>query len=133
MERKGEPEMIGFALDTLVKAFGSDLRKHVMNAAATHGSADPYISGAYSCAKPGCADARKAFAAPVHERIFLAGEHVHQTKMATAHGAYETGIAAAHKAMKAVGVTAPEPDLLWLPGKQMDMGGSANYMTASEV
>src|SRR5438105_3860271 len=94
MERKGEPEMIGFALDTLVKAFGSDLRKHVMNAAATHWSADPYISGAYSCAKPGCADARKAFAAPVHERIFLAGEHVHQTKMATAHGAYETGIAA---------------------------------------
>jgi len=125
--------MTGLALDTLVKAFGSDLRKHVVKATATHWSADPYINGAYSCAKPGRADARKAFAEPVHERIFLAGEHVHQTRMATAHGAYETGIAAANKAMAAAGLIPPEPDPLWLSGKQMDMGGGANYMTANEV
>src|SRR5437867_9360293 len=125
--------MTGFALDTLVKALRSDLRKRVLKATATHWSADPHIGGAYSCAKPGRADARRAFAEPLHDRVFLAGEHVHLTKMATAHGAYETGISAAYKAMKAIGAAAPEPDPLWLPGKQMDIGTSANYMTANEV
>jgi monoamine oxidase len=133
MERQGEPDMIGLALDTLVRAFGSDLRKRVAKAATTHWSSDPYINGAYSCAKPGRADARKSFAEPLHDRIFLAGEHVHQSAMATAHGAYESGIAAAHKALKAIGLSGAEPDPLWLPGKQMDMGGGPTYMTSQGV
>jgi monoamine oxidase len=133
MERRGEPEMIGFALDTLVKVFGSDIRRRVVKSVTTHWSSDPYINGAYSCAKPGHADARKIFAEPLHDRIFLAGEHVHQSKMATAHGAYETGIAAAYKAMKALRLNPPEPDPLWLPGKQMDTADGATYMTAKTI
>jgi len=132
VERKGESEMIAFAVDTLVKAFGTDIRQRVAKTAATHWASDSYINGAYSCAKPGRADARKAFAGPIHGRVFLAGEHVHPTSMATAHGAYETGIAAAHNALRAAGLEAPEPDPLWLPGKQMDMGGTPSYMTANQ-
>jgi monoamine oxidase len=103
MEREGEAGMIDFALSTLVRAFGSDLKKRVKKATTTHWSSDVFINGAYSCAKPGRGDARQAFSVPIHERVFLAGEHVHQTFQATAHGAYETGLFAAEKAIVALG------------------------------
>jgi monoamine oxidase len=103
MEREGEAGMIDFALSALVRAFGSELRKRVKKATTTHWSSDVFINGAYSCAKPGRGDARLAFSAPIHERIFLAGEHVHQTFQATAHGAYETGLRAAARAIIVTG------------------------------
>ena len=61
LEREGEAEMTDFALDALVRAFGSDIRKRVLKSATTHWSSDPYINGAYACAKPGHADSRKPF------------------------------------------------------------------------
>ena len=64
MEREGEAGMVDFALATLVRAFGSDLRKRVKKAVATHWSSDVFINGAYSCAKPGHGDSRHAFALP---------------------------------------------------------------------
>lgn len=112
MERDGEAGMVDFALSALVRAFGSELRKRVRKATATHWSSDIFINGAYSCAKPGKGDSRQAFATPIHERIFLAGEHVHPTFQATAHGAFETGMTAARKAILAAGhgaALAPEP------------------------
>jgi monoamine oxidase len=106
MEREGEAGMIDFALAALVRAFGSDLRKRVKKAVTTHWSSDVFINGAYSCAKPGHGDARKAFATPIRERIFLAGEHVHPTFQTTAHGAFETGEIAAAKALSLLGASA---------------------------
>ncbi|WP_119392509.1 flavin monoamine oxidase family protein [Taklimakanibacter lacteus] len=103
MEREGEAGMIDFAVSALVRAFGSDLRKRIKKATTTHWSSDIFINGAYSCARPGKGAARKAFAAPIQERIFLAGEHVHPTFQATAHGAFETGLFAAEKAIMALG------------------------------
>lgn len=99
MEREGEAGMIDFALSALVRAFGADLRKRVRKATSTHWSSDIFINGAYSCAKPGQGLARLAFASPIAERIFLAGEHVHPSFHATAHGAFETGLFAAAKAL----------------------------------
>jgi monoamine oxidase len=109
MERDGEAGMIDFATSALVRAFGADLRKRIKKATTTHWSSDIFINGAYSCAKPGKGDVRKAFATPIAERIFLAGEHVHPYFQATAHGAFETGLAAAQKAISAVGHAA-EPE-----------------------
>jgi monoamine oxidase len=106
MERDGEAGMVDFALAALVRAFGSDLRKRVKKATATHWSSDVFINGAYSCAKPGHGDIRKAFAVPIEERIFLAGEHVHPHFQATAHGAFETGQWAAEKALALLGKSA---------------------------
>jgi monoamine oxidase len=103
MERQGEAGMIDFAVAALVRAFGSDLRKRVKKAVTTHWSSDVFINGAYSCARPGHGDARKAFATPIRERIFLAGEHVHPSFQATAHGAFETGEWAAAKAVALLG------------------------------
>jgi monoamine oxidase len=103
MEREGEAGMIDFALSALVRAFGADLRKRVKKGAATHWSSDVFINGAYSCAMPGHGDVRQAFAMPIRDRIFLAGEHVHPTFQATAHGAFETGEWAAAKAIAVLG------------------------------
>jgi monoamine oxidase len=106
MERQGEAGMIDFALAALVRAFGSDLRKRVKKAVTTHWSSDVFINGAYSCAKPGHGDARMVFATPIKERIFLAGEHVHPTFQTTAHGAFETGEAAAAKVLRLLRIRA---------------------------
>lgn len=103
MEREGEAGMIDFALSALVRAFGAELRKRVKKATSTHWSSDTFINGAYSCAKPGRGLARRAFASPIAERIFLAGEHVHPSFHATAHGAFETGLFAAAKALTIAG------------------------------
>jgi monoamine oxidase len=115
MAAQGEAAMKAFALDTLVKAFGADIRKRVVASATTQWTVDPAIGGAYSCAKPGKAKARAVFSEPIHERVFLAGEHVHQHFMATAHGAYETGLDAAHRAAAVAGFSAGPKDPLWLP------------------
>jgi monoamine oxidase len=98
-----------------VKAFGSDIQKRVVASATSQWTVDPAIGGAYSCAKPGKAKARAVFSEPIHERVFLAGEHVHQHFMATAHGAYETGLDAAHRAAVVAGFSAGPKDPLWLP------------------
>ena len=111
----GAPAMKGFAIDTLVKAFGSDIRQRIVATATTGWTMDEHIGGAYSGAAPGKAESRKVFAEPVHDRIFLAGEHVHRHYMATVHGAYETGLDAAHKAATAAGFSVGQKDPLWLP------------------
>jgi monoamine oxidase len=111
----GPEEMKRFAIDTLVKAFGADIRRRIVACATTGWTMDEHIGGAYSGAAPGKAESRKVFSEPIHDRIFLAGEHVHQRYMATAHGAYETGLDAAHKAAAALGFSVGQKDPLWLP------------------
>jgi monoamine oxidase len=111
----GPAAMKGFAIDTLVKAFGADIRHRIVASATTGWTMDEYIGGAYSGAAPGKAEARKVFSEPVHDRLFLAGEHVHRHYMATVHGAYDTGLDAAHKAAAALGFSVGPKDPLWLP------------------
>ncbi len=111
----GPEAMKGFAIDTLVKAFGADIRQRIVASATTGWTMDEHIGGAYSGAAPGKAGARAVFSEPVHGRLFLAGEHVHQHYMATVHGAYDTGLDAAHKAATALGFSVGPKDPLWLP------------------
>jgi monoamine oxidase len=113
---KAGPEVMkGFAIDTLVKAFGADIRRRIVTSATTGWTMDEHIGGAYSGAAPGKAEARKVFSEPVHDRLFMAGEHVHRHYMATVHGAYETGLDAADKAAAALGFSVGPKDPLWLP------------------
>jgi monoamine oxidase len=114
MAAQGEAAMKAFALETLAKAFGSDIQKRILASATSQWTTDPAIGGAYSCAKPGKAKARAVFSEPVHERVFFAGEHVHQHFMATCHGAYETGLDAAHRAAAVAGFFTGPKDPLWL-------------------
>jgi monoamine oxidase len=100
LERDGGlPAMFAFAIDELAALRGSDIRRHLLPLAASGWRADPFARGSYSYAKPGHADDRAILAAPVDQRIFFAGEAVSLKFFSTAHGAYETGTAAAEAAL----------------------------------
>jgi monoamine oxidase len=84
-----------FAIDELVALLGSDWRRRFTPLAATRWRHVPWIGGSYSHARIGCAGQRAVLAEPVDGRIFFAGEACHREDFSTAHGAYETGVAAA--------------------------------------
>ncbi|SEM43840.1 monoamine oxidase [Sphingomonas gellani] len=94
LERKsGAAE--AFAIDELVALLGSDWRDRLHPLASTRWRAEPLIGGSYSHARVGHAGARRVLAEPVEARIFFAGEACSRHDFSTAHGAYETGVAAA--------------------------------------
>jgi monoamine oxidase len=84
-----------FAIDELVALLGSDWRRRLTPRGVTRWRQVPYIGGSYSHAKVGQAHQRKVLAKPVDDRLFFAGEACHSSDFSTAHGAYETGVAAA--------------------------------------
>jgi monoamine oxidase len=84
-----------FAVDELVALLGGDWRPRLRPLAATRWRREPFIHGSYSHARIGHAIERGVLAAPIDDRLFFAGEACHPTDFSTAHGAYETGAAAA--------------------------------------
>lgn len=104
LEGAGEGAMADFAVEELVSAFGSAFRKRLHPLAASAWGASPWIRGSYSHAMPGHADARRALAEPVEERIFFAGEACSAHDFSTAHGAWETGVDAAERALARLAV-----------------------------
>ncbi len=95
LEREGKVAAFAFAGDELAAEFGADIRKQLSVAAISAWAAAPHIGGSYSYAESGASDLRGLLAAPHDGRIFFAGEACSRTRYSTAHGAYETGIAAA--------------------------------------
>jgi monoamine oxidase len=94
---ESEPGGLGdFAIQELCSVFGSDFRSRVRFQCESAWGADPWSGGAYSHAKPGYAGMRAVLAAPVDQRLFFAGEACSPHAFSTAHGAYETGVAAAN-------------------------------------
>ena len=102
LEGQGEGAFAANATDALVDLLGSDIRHKLSPLAETNWTADPLSRGAYSHARPGLAHMRKVLAEPVEERIFFAGEACSAHAFSTAHGAYETGLAAAEAALGAL-------------------------------
>jgi monoamine oxidase len=107
LEREGEGAFAACAIDTLVELLGSDMRLKLSPLAETNWTADPLSRGAYSHARPGFAHMRKILAEPVEDRIFFAGEACSEHAFSTAHGAYETGLAAAEAALVALRLKDP--------------------------
>ncbi|RFB84582.1 monoamine oxidase [Rhizobium leguminosarum bv. trifolii] len=95
LEREGKEAAFAFAGDELAAEFGADIRKQLSVAAISAWAAAPHIGGSYSYAEPGASDLRAVLAAPHDQRIFFAGEACSRARYSTAHGAYETGVAAA--------------------------------------
>jgi len=100
LERAGTAAMAAFALDELAGLFGGRIRACLTPLAASAWSTDPYSLGSYSHALPGHADDRAAWAAPLENRLFFAGEAAHLSDFSTTHGAYLTGLAAADAAAR---------------------------------
>ncbi len=99
LERDGEAATAAFAADELANLYGADIRRQLTPLAASAWRKDPYALGSYSYAVPGHADDRAVLAAPVDDRVFFAGEACSLNYFSTAHGAFETGIAAANAAL----------------------------------
>jgi monoamine oxidase len=102
LEADGEGAAARFAIEELVGHFGTDMRRRLRPVAETGWSNDRFACGSYSHALPGKADAREMLARPVGQRLFFAGEACSARSFSTAHGAYETGIAAAQAALGTV-------------------------------
>jgi monoamine oxidase len=105
----GEPdEALGeFAIDELANLLGSSVRAKLAIAARSHWLAAPWIGGAYSHAKPGHADARAILVEPVADKLFFAGEACSREFFSTAHGAFESGLAASRQALGANALVKP--------------------------
>lgn len=99
LERDGIAAMAAFAADELAGLFGNDIRRQLYPLASSAWRGDPFARGSYSYARPGHADDRVRLAAPVDNRLFFAGEACSPHFFSTAHGAYETGTAAAEAAL----------------------------------
>jgi monoamine oxidase len=95
--------MTAFAVDWLVSIFGADIRKAVGRSHATQWNTDPWTLGAASAASPGNQGSRRILMEPLRERIFFAGEAIHETLFGTVEGAWESGERAADAALKAIG------------------------------
>jgi monoamine oxidase len=105
---QGEAAMVDFATGWLVELFGADVKKAIGKAHATRWSNEPWVLGAFSSAAPGGQPGRKILMEPVRERLFFAGEAVHETLWGTVGGAWESGERAADAALKLWG-SAPAP------------------------
>jgi len=96
----GEGAMTTFAIDWLTGLFGTNLRRAVERTQATRWTKEPWILGAFSAASPGGQWARTALSEPLGERVWFAGEAVHETLWGTVAGAWEVGERAADAALK---------------------------------
>jgi monoamine oxidase len=97
---QGEAAMIDFATGWLVNLYGADVKKAIGKTHATRWSNDPWTLGAFSAAAPGGQPGRKALMEPVRDRLFFAGEAVHETLWGTVGGAWESGERAADAALR---------------------------------
>lgn len=95
LEREGDRGFEAQARAQLGHMLGHDVQRHLSFLRATAWAGDPFSLGAYSHARPGFADRRAVLARPVDERLFFAGEACSPHFFSTAHGAWETGLAAA--------------------------------------
>ena len=95
LEAEGAGAFSAFAIDELASLFGSSLKAALRPLAESRWGCDPFIRGAYSHARPGSADARAILRRSWDPRILFAGEACSPHAFSTAHGAYETGVAAA--------------------------------------
>ncbi len=103
LEAAGERGFFDFAVSELAGMLGSAFAKRVKPIGFHGWGGDPYSRGAYSFALPGKADSRAKLAAPVDGRLLFAGEACSPADFSTAHGALETGWAAADAAIAARG------------------------------
>jgi len=101
-DRLEDGDAAAFAIDELVTLLGNDWRQRLTPITTTRWRHEAWIEGSYSHARIGYADQRAALAQPINNRIFFAGEACSAHDFSTAHGAHDTGIAAARAARLAL-------------------------------
>ena len=95
LEAAGDGATFAFVTDELRKLLGADFARQLAPIAATRWAGEATIGGSYSHALPGHSDARAQLARPVSAQLCFAGEACSRKDYSTAHGAWQSGIAAA--------------------------------------
>lgn len=95
MEKEGLNGAADFAIGELVALLGSDWRRKLRFVAGSAWGRETHVLGGYSHARPGQHGARAVLRAGVDPRVRFAGEATSDGEFSTAHGAYNTGVAAA--------------------------------------
>lgn len=95
MEQEGLDGAAEFAIGELCALLGSEWRKRLRFVAGSAWGRETHVLGGYSHALPGRHGARATLRTPVDPRIRFAGEACSDGEFSTAHGAYNTGVAAA--------------------------------------
>jgi monoamine oxidase len=100
LARQGQAAMVDFATGWLADLYGADIKKALGRTATTAWSRDPFVLGAFSAAPPGGQPGRRVLMEPIRDRLFFAGEAVHETLWGTVGGAWESGERAADAALR---------------------------------
>jgi monoamine oxidase len=95
LEKLGAEAAFAFVIEELRGLLGTEFARGLAPIAATRWGLEATFGGSYSHALPGHADARGVLASPVSERLCFAGEACSRQDFSTAHGAWESGLAAA--------------------------------------
>ena len=104
---QGEKAMVDFAASWLADMFGADIKKAIKRAHATNWAKDPWVLGAMSAATLNGQPMRRALMDPIANRIYFAGEAVHETLWGTVGGAWESGERAADAILRRWAPAAP--------------------------
>lgn len=99
LEKEGPFAALEQTRAVIADVFGTAAADGWRGGRQTAWGSDPWARGAYSAARPGRADARKAAAEPVGDRILFAGEAWSIEWATQLPGAYLTGLAAARRAL----------------------------------
>jgi monoamine oxidase len=111
LSAQGADAMVAFALDWLTGLYGAEIRKAVKRTHATQWNKEPWALGAFSTAAPGGQGARTVLAEPLRDRVWFAGEAVHETLWGTVGGAWASGDRAAQQALRKIGaISEPPPE-----------------------
>jgi monoamine oxidase len=100
LSQTGEAAMVDFATGWLADLYGADIKKAIGRTHATRWNREPWALGAFSAAAVGGQGGRKVLMEPVRDRLFFAGEAVHETLWGTVGGAWESGERAADAALR---------------------------------
>jgi monoamine oxidase len=107
MSDAGYPAMAAFVSDLLAAHFGAEAKKAIGRSEAVRWSREPWILGGVSVAAPGSGANRRLLAEPVNERIYFAGEALHENWWGTVAGAWVAGERAADAALRRLTSTTP--------------------------
>src|SRR6185295_1880038 len=108
LAEQGDKAMVEFAVEWLSGMFGPAVKKALGRTQATQWSKDQWTLGAIAAASPGWQGARRILMEPLRNRVFFAGEAVHETAWGTVGGAWESGTRAADAVVRRV-LGQPDP------------------------
>jgi len=111
---RGRREMTDFATGWLSNLYGAGIRNSIVRTHATQWNGEPWTMGAFSAAAVGGQPSRRILMEPLRDRIFFAGEAVHETLWGTVGGAWESGERAANAALRLFGIV-PKPETSEVP------------------